>query len=129
MLFIDLNDMKYINDTFGHLEGDRALRDAANILRNTFRESDIIGRYGGDEFVVSALQTGYIESDTINKRLNENIELHNLEAKRSYNISLSIGIALYDPTAPTSLEDLISQADNMMYENKYKHKRKINNQY
>lgn len=127
LLFIDLNDMKYINDTLGHLEGDRALKDTASILRNTFREADIIGRYGGDEFIVSALQTGYINPDTITERLNENIALHNDEAKRDYNISLSIGMALYDPDAPYSLEDLISQADDMMYENKYKHKRISNN--
>lgn len=124
LLFMDLNDMKYINDTFGHLEGDNALRDTANILRNTFRESDIICRYGGDEFVVSALQTGDIESDTIKERLNKNIDLHNAEANRRYKISLSIGIAIYDPDAPVPLEELIFAADHMMYENKYKLKRK-----
>lgn len=124
LLFMDLNDMKYINDTFGHLEGDNALRDTANILRSTFRESDIICRYGGDEFIVSALQTGDIESDTIKERLNKNIDLHNIEANRRYKISLSIGIAIYDPNAPVPLETLIFVADHMMYENKYKLRRK-----
>ncbi len=122
LLFMDLNDMKYINDTFGHLQGDNALRDTANILRSVFRESDIIGRYGGDEFIVSALQTGDIEPETIKERLNKSIDLHNVEASRKYKISLSIGIAIYDPNTPTPLEALIFYADNMMYENKYKMK-------
>lgn len=129
LLFMDLNDMKYINDTFGHLEGDKALKDTANILKSTFRESDIICRYGGDEFIVSALQAGGIESDTIKERLNKNIDLHNAEANRRYKISLSIGIAIYDPDAPVSLEDLIFAADHMMYENKYELRRKENSEH
>lgn len=123
LLFIDLNDMKYINDTFGHLAGDKALKDTAYILRDTFRESDVIGRYGGDEFIVSALQVGDVEPATIKERLNNNIDLFNKHSERKYKISLSIGIAIYDPEAQIHLDDLIFDADHMMYEDKYRLRR------
>ncbi len=126
VLFIDLNDMKFINDTFGHLEGDQALKGAASILRNTFRESDVIGRYGGDEFIVSAMQTGEIDYDTIIMRLNENADLHNSQTNKIYRLSFSIGISVYDPETPVSLEELISEADLSMY--KYKQMLRLKNE-
>jgi diguanylate cyclase (GGDEF)-like protein/PAS domain S-box-containing protein len=119
ILYMDLNEMKTINDTFGHKEGDQALIDTAMILRKTFRASDIISRIGGDEFTV--LITEPTSSDiekTINEHLQHNLVMHNKESKRSYDISLSMGITHFDPDHPSSIDELIDMADKLMYEHK-----------
>jgi len=115
LIYIDLDDMKSVNDNFGHKAGDLALIDASDILKATFRNSDIIGRIGGDEFAVLAVQGSGGNISTINKRLQEKVDLHNNAQNRSYNISMSIGIARYYPKSDFTIDDLISQADEQMY--------------
>lgn len=122
IFFMDLNGMKFINEIFGHLEGDHALRGAATILRNTFRETDVIARYGGDEFIVSAMLTGDADYNKIIERLDKKVNLFNAQISKIYKLSFSIGVAIYDPNRPVSLEDLISLADALMREVKYKTK-------
>ncbi|OGQ97005.1 MAG: hypothetical protein A2284_12265 [Deltaproteobacteria bacterium RIFOXYA12_FULL_61_11] len=117
LLFIDIDGLKRINDTLGHEEGDRALVSAANVLKQTFRESDMMARMGGDEFAVLAVDAAEIPEIVI-KRLAEQIVLHNAAPDRLYEISMSIGATVYDPKAPCSLDDLISRADTLMYEQK-----------
>lgn len=116
LFFGDLDELKTINDTLGHLEGDRALVDTANLLRQTFRESDIMARIGGDEFVV--LITEPSDTKVILRRLAQNLEHHNARKGRPYRIALSIGIAHYNPLFPSTIEELVHQADSSMYENK-----------
>jgi diguanylate cyclase (GGDEF)-like protein len=87
-------------------------------MKSTFRESDIIGRIGGDEFVILALDNDESKAKIIETTFRNNIEAHNAKVKRRYNISLSMGIAYFDPSAPTSIDELLSQADRLMYENK-----------
>ena len=118
LLFIDLNNLKTINDNFGHKEGDRAISDAAAILRETFRESDIVARVGGDEFCVLMTADNELDIDTPLGRLNTNIELHNAQGTRPYKVSLSVGKANYDPHQPVPIEDLMRQADVLMYQAK-----------
>ncbi len=125
MIFADLDRMKWINDTFGHREGDRALIEAAEVLKETFRESDIIGRIGGDEFAMLAIDTPELTTEILTTRLQSNLEIHNKRGVRSYELSLSIGITHYNPDTPCSLEELMAQADSLMYEEK---RRKQNNQ-
>ena len=122
MIYIDLDKMKYINDTFGHQEGDRALIDTADILRNTFRGSDIIARIGGDEFAILALETGATYSEILVNRLKANVETHNDKSSRSYALSFSVGVTHYDPGAPCSIDELLSRADALMYEQKKRKK-------
>lgn len=122
LFLLDLNGMKFINEIFGHLEGDQALRGAATILRNTFRETDIIARYGGDEFIVSAMLTGNTDHNKIIERLKRKTDLFNAQITKIYQLSFSIGVAIYDPHNPLPLEELISQAKSLMYENMYKSK-------
>lgn len=119
ILFMNLNGMKFINEIFGHLEGDHALRGAATILRSTFRETDIIARYGGDEFIVSAMQTGKADSSNIIDRLNKKSDVFNAQTNKIYKLSFTTGVAVYDPNEPVSLEELIAQAKNCMYEAKF----------
>jgi len=118
LLFADFDDLKRINDTLGHLEGDRALIEVADILRETFRESDIIARIAGDEFVVLAIETDRPSADAITTRLQENLEARNARGDRCYKLSLSVGIARYDPKHPCSIDELLARADRLMYEQK-----------
>ncbi|OGW36912.1 MAG: hypothetical protein A2Y97_05275 [Nitrospirae bacterium RBG_13_39_12] len=123
MLYIDLDGLKKINDTFGHKEGDMALIDIANILRKIYRESDIIARIGGDEFVVIPIGTTEDSARIATSRLQKSIEIHNAESTRSYKLSLSFGIAYFDPENPCSIDELLVKGDTLMYEQK-RHKRK-----
>ncbi len=120
MLFIyaDLDGLKLINDTLGHQKGDEALIEAATILKEVFRESDIIARIGGDEFALLVPETPTTYASSVKLRLRRQIELRNAAANREYRISLCIGLAHYDPHDPVSLDKLISIADSAMYENK-----------
>jgi diguanylate cyclase (GGDEF)-like protein len=117
-LFIDLNGLKRINDTLGHAQGDAALTEAAGILKETFRESDVIARMGGDEFVVLALETGAPGTDKLLARLDERISAANAQVGRRYELSLCIGVVRSEPGQEISIEQLVSRADAAMYEKK-----------
>jgi diguanylate cyclase (GGDEF)-like protein len=118
LLFADLDGVKWINDTLGHLKGDEALIGTADILKRVFREADIVARVGGDEFAVLALGTSIEYPDILKDRLKQQIDLYNSLEKRDYILSLSIGIVDSDPKSPVSIDDLMSRADERMYENK-----------
>jgi diguanylate cyclase (GGDEF)-like protein len=118
MLYGDLDGLKGINDTFGHQKGDWALIDIANILKETFRGSDIIARLGGDEFAVIPIETAEDNSRVVLNRLEAAIENDNAKNKRAYELSFSIGTAYFDPWSPCTVDELLSQADKSMYEQK-----------
>ncbi len=115
LFYGDLDDLKRINDTYGHAAGDRALRDAATVLHRTFRESDLVARLGGDEFAVLALEIVHQPVEIILQRLQDNIDYHNRTAGREYRLSLSMGAVHIEPGSSTSLEELMTQADAEMY--------------
>jgi len=119
LLFIDMDNLKWINDHHGHNEGDKALIDLANILKKTFRESDIIARIGGDEFVVLSESTDG-NGEIILTRLHENIEDHNAKRSRCYALSISVGTTQFDPQYPIPIDELLSKADALMYAQKRK---------
>jgi diguanylate cyclase (GGDEF)-like protein len=118
LLFIDLDNLKWINDTLGHQEGDRALADTAGILRESFRESDVLARLGGDEFAVLALGVLPVGSPILAERLQDKVIAHNAHERRRYHLSLSVGMAHYDPERPCALQELLTRADALMYEQK-----------
>ena len=118
LFFADLDGMKWINDTLGHEEGDRALTDVALILKETFRSSDIIARIGGDEFAILMIDTTGISAELIMTRLQDQVDKQNNERGRRYKISISVGTAYYDPDNPYSLDELMSHADKLMYDQK-----------
>jgi diguanylate cyclase (GGDEF)-like protein/PAS domain S-box-containing protein len=118
LFFADLDKMKQINDTLGHQEGDKALVEIATILKGVFRESDIIGRVGGDEFVILVIDTTDETREVLMKRLHNYLDDYNRPEGKSYTLSLSIGIAPYDSQKPFSLDELMAQADTLMYEEK-----------
>jgi len=118
MLYADIDNLKEINDTFGHKEGDIALIETADILKKNYRESDIIARIGGDEFVIIPIGTTGDNIDIITSRFEKSIEIYNSKSKREYKLSLSYGLAYYDPENPCSIDELLTQADKTMYEHK-----------
>ncbi|NJD56420.1 MAG: diguanylate cyclase [Nitrospirae bacterium] len=118
ILYADLDNLKGINDTFGHQEGDRVLTEAADVLRDTFRESDVVARIGGDEFVVMPAVMGNATLESVAERLDRNIAAVNALPGRKHRLSISYGIAFYDPEHPCTAEDLLDQGDRLMYEHK-----------
>ena len=118
LFMIDLDELKYINDTFGHDQGDKALQDFATILTRTFRDSDIIARFGGDEFVVLALEASEGEAENISRRLQLNIDEINAKSGEEYLISCSVGSARYRPKDTFSIDNLIMAADQELINEK-----------
>lgn len=125
LTFIDVDDMKSINDTLGHDEGDKALVDTANIIRQTLREADITARIGGDEFAIITTEITEMNPDAFAKRLQQNINEFNAMDSRPYKLTLSWGTAIYDPAFPASLDEIISAADKLMYQKKGQYNKHI----
>ncbi len=121
LFFVDLNELKQINDELGHQQGDQAITDAVDVLRSSFRNSDIVGRLGGDEFVVLAQEAGAY-AHVMRARLQSALDEFNERGGREYRLSMSVGVAQQDPSEPVSLEALVEEADKRMYEEKAKHR-------
>jgi len=122
LIFADVDGLKSINDTFGHAVGDRALVDAAHILRETFRDSDIIARMGGDEFAVildDALESGVA---AVQDRLAKHLAEYNSRRGGSFRLEVSVGRAVFDAASPVSVDELVREADKRMYEEKQRKK-------
>lgn len=118
LVFLDVDRLKTINDTLGHHVGDRALMRLADILRDTFRQSDIVARMGGDEFAVMALEATEANETELLERLRERVREINSRTKEAYSLSISLGTARFDGEGRARLDDLLTQADRMMYEEK-----------
>ncbi|MGZ5498105.1 MAG: diguanylate cyclase [Candidatus Aminicenantales bacterium] len=123
LFYADLDDLKRINDSFGHEEGDAALVQAADILKDVFRDSDSVARLGGDEFVVLAIDIAESKVSALNRRLREKVQARNTRPDSAYPISFSLGICRYDPDRPCSLQELLTLADRRMYQEKTSKKR------
>ena len=119
MVYLDLDRFKTINDSLGHHVGDRALLKVADILRATFRRSDIIARLGGDEFGVLALKAADESSELLVERLRESIVDFNESSPEPYQLSVSIGMSHHDDDLRVRLEDMVAEADSAMYREKH----------
>ena len=117
LFFCDLDNLKKINDSYDHREGDLALIRAADALEQTFRGSDILARLGGDEFAILALETSSENHSGILRRLERSLKKSNGE-EPLYELSLSVGAACFDPKNPVPLGELMVRADQDMYEHK-----------
>ena len=123
LLYLDLDGLKYINDTFGHKKGDKALKEAAKFFKSTLREVDIICRMGGDEFLLIFPDSSLTDVPLIRERITNKLKEFNKNLNDPYKISFSIGLSCYNPSNPLSIEELIKIADENMYEEKKKQKR------
>lgn len=118
LLFADMDSLKVVNDKFGHKDGDFALRNIANILLSSFREEDIIGRIGGDEFVCFAFVDEPDFITNVQERIGELSDELNDNCGKPYFIEMSVGVSEFVCDSEVTMEDLISQADNSLYSNK-----------
>lgn len=123
LLYIDLDGLKYINDTFGHKVGDKALNEAVNFFKSNLRKVDIISRVGGDEFLLIFPDSSLSDVPLIKKRINNKLKEFNKNLNAPYKIGFSLGFSCYNPSNPLSIEELIKIADENMYEDKARKKR------
>jgi diguanylate cyclase (GGDEF)-like protein len=124
LFFCDVDSLKGINDAHGHAQGDLALQEVAAILKDTFREVDIMARLGGDEFVVLAVDASLESAEGMNSRIQLALDLRNQSGQRPYQLNLSMGIARCEPESPCTISELIVQADGLMYAHKQTRKGK-----
>ena len=118
LAFADLDGLKAINDKCGHMWGDFALKDIANVLKNTFRESDVIARIGGDEFAILWISRTPLSSEGLQARLKAGLDACAFSETRPYRLSLSIGFSHYPGGFEESLADMLFETDQRMYADK-----------
>jgi diguanylate cyclase (GGDEF)-like protein len=118
LVYVDLDDLKMINDSYGHLEGNRALIVTANVLRACFRQSDILARLGGDEFSVLMTDAGQDSALQVRKRLRQREDFINALSSWNFRLSLSVGMAEVPVVHQPPLDQLLRTADASMYEEK-----------
>jgi two-component system cell cycle response regulator len=114
----DIQDLKGINDRYGHAAGDVAIADTAAVLKRTFRDSDVVGRLGGDEFGVLAPGVADDGPRSILRRLNRALSGYNAAPDRRFTLAFHLGFALVDPTDGSSLEHLLAEADRDLLDKK-----------
>ncbi len=115
LVFMDLDEFKPINDTFGHAEGDRVLKVFADQLKTTFRDSDLVARLGGDEFAALLLNHREENTDQSVTRFRRALDQVNEESARGYTISFSYGVVEFDPEKHRTINSLLSEGDAIMY--------------
>lgn len=118
----DLDGLKSINDKFGHPEGSAAIRKAAEILRQTFRDADIIARPGGDEFTVLIPNSADEVAETIPVRLQANFDAYNADSGKPYRIAMSVGLVKAGFDEELTINQLLQAADDEMYNDKRRRK-------
>jgi diguanylate cyclase (GGDEF)-like protein len=117
LFFLDIDGMKEINDSFGHGEGDLALKRVAKALKMTFRDSDVIARLGGDEFAVLAIEASDNSEAVIRSRLAEDLKTVS-PGKTRFTINLSLGAVRINLCSNASIGEWMVRADQAMYEQK-----------
>jgi len=121
IVMVDINDLKYINDHFGHLKGDMIIKETAKLLQNTCRASDIVARYGGDEFVILLPETTEKGASSVTASLRKAVNEWNAHnSDQGITLNLAFGYACRQNG--TSLIDALNQADVNMYQDKIRHK-------
>ena len=116
--YADMDNLKKINDKFGHDDGDFALCTIAEILRESFRDSDVIGRFGGDEFVTLAITGADIDVDKLKARIDTVTKRLNEQAGKPYPIEMSTGIFKFTITGKIDIYEILNNADELLYQEK-----------
>ncbi len=127
LIMIDIDDFKNVNDTYGHKVGDDVIIELANILLETQRKSDIICRYGGEEFVILLSNTSIDGANTVAQKLREDVEqsIVLLEDNRELKYTISLGVSQVNIQKETSIELVLKRADDALYEAKKSGKNKV----
>lgn len=127
LVFLDIDNLKDVNDSYGHAVGDLLLQGVATILRSTLRESDVIGRIGGDEFAVLAMRSKGLGERTLLARIEEGVQSFRLKNYARLRLSVSMGLVSVDPQKYQQLDDFLAHADFLMYQQKRSKERQDNN--
>ncbi len=122
LLYVDMDEFKQLNDTFGHAEGDRALAAVGRLLRRAVRDCDVVARMGGDEFTIMALDADGAAARLIQRRIEERVALLNASGELATTLSLTIGHTRSRPTDQASLAELLDRADTLLYARKRRRK-------
>jgi|GEM_PF-6635361 len=115
LMFLDVDSLQSINDNIGHHAGDRVLLEVVELLRRSFRDTDILARTGGDEFAIWAIETDGDRGDLMRARILERVEALNEDADREYLIHLSIGYSFCEPSEQVTVEMLLERAGVDMF--------------
>ena len=118
IIYADVDNLKPINDQYGHLEGDIALRGAVRAMKSVMRKGDAIARLGGDEFAIHLNVATMEELQAVLSRIEEAIQQYNQHANKAYHLSLSFGADLFYENSDCSIDTIIRQVDMLMYRNK-----------
>lgn len=125
LLMIDIDSFKSINDRYGHAAGDTVLNYAAGVIRKEIRDSDILGRYGGDEFIVGLVQTGLANATEVANRIRAEIETSEITVNGLPNLKISFSIGVKSLQDEAVLDELVNNADKKLYEAKNDGKNKV----
>ncbi len=115
VIYMDLDNLKEINDEYGHKAGDSLLVELTRIIKEVFRDSDIMARIGGDEFVVVPIDGGDVDVGEMIRRLKEVFTERKRTYERPFSLSVSMGTAYYNPLSPSTVDELLNEADRAMY--------------
>ena len=113
--FIDIDRLKSVNDTFGHAKGDELIKDISEMMRSSIRESDIISRMGGDEFLIILPECDIVNARKVIKVFIEKVRTHNKIYQKDYKASVSFGLSESSYCDDKTVENLVAEADNKMY--------------
>ncbi|HSA95387.1 MAG TPA: sensor domain-containing diguanylate cyclase [Acidobacteriota bacterium] len=126
LVFLDIDNLKEVNDAHGHAVGDLLLQGVASILRETLRESDVIGRIGGDEFAVLAMRSKGVGEKSLMARIEESVSEFRVKGHARLRLSVSMGLVAVDPQKYQQLDDFLAHADFLMYQQKRQKERQEN---
>lgn len=124
MIFADLDDLKIINDNYGHETGNEALRGAAHVIKDTFRQTDVTSRWGGDEFVILIGHSDEETEEIVLRRLRDAVDQFNNATERRFTLSISLGCSPVDVNSAQTLDEMVTAADAKMYADKAKRKKR-----
>jgi diguanylate cyclase (GGDEF)-like protein len=122
ILYADVDNLKPVNDMYGHPEGDDALQSAVRVIKSVLRKGDAIARMGGDEFIIQVSVATRKELQAVLQRIEDAIAQHNLQSGKAYPLSLSFGADLFSGSPDHDVDSIIRQVDRLMYDNK-RHKK------
>ncbi|GAA0180288.1 hypothetical protein SH2C18_30100 [Clostridium sediminicola] len=122
IIYLDINELKTTNDTYGHQYGDSLIKSTAEIIDNILRRSDILIRLGGDEFLLVLPNTNLEQSKKVTNRIQDEIDAYNKSERKPFKLSISTGQAMYDKDCNLTLNELIDKADSLMYKDKQNYK-------
>ncbi len=118
MIYLDVDNFKDINDRYGHLVGDEALKALVSVIKNVLRRTDSISRLGGDEFGILVHVESIADLETVARKIERALEVYNHASGKSYQISCSMGMRLFRKSSNLSVEAVLRQVDYLMYNRK-----------